>query len=177
MFLLVWLRRLYKVLSADASPGAIAFAVAFGLTLGFVPWSSGMAWLLVAAVLIVRVQVSAALAAMAVAKLVAAVGAQALFYSVGAALLDNEGLRDFWTWFLNLPIVAWLELQQYVVLGGAVCGAVLGAVLFWPVRQLIVGYREFVHDRVSDNKFFRWLTGFWLTKVLRFIFIGARVGT
>lgn len=177
MFLLVWIRRLYKMLSADASPAAIAFAVAFGLTLGFVPWSSGIAMLLVAAVLVVRVQISAAIGALAISKLLTALGADALFYSVGKSLLDSEGLRGFWTSFLNLPVVAWLQFEHYVVLGGIVCGVILGAILFWPVRQLIIGYRAFVHDRVSDNKFFRWLTGFWLTKVLRFIFVGARVGS
>lgn len=175
MFLLVWLRRLYKVLSADASPSAIAFAVAFGLTLGFIPLSSGLALFLMVAILALRVQLSAALVAVAISKLLTALGLQSVFFSTGVALLDNEGLRGFWTWFLNLPVVAWFQLEHYVVLGGAVCGTLLGALVFWPVRQLVIGYRSFLHDRVSDSRFFRWLTNFWLTKVLRFVFVGAKV--
>ena len=58
MFVLAWIRRLYKVLSADASPSAIAFAAAFGLAAGFVPCSSGYTQLLVLLVVVFRVQIS-----------------------------------------------------------------------------------------------------------------------
>jgi hypothetical protein len=55
-----------------------------------------------------------------------------------------------------------------------VTGVVAGAILFVPVRLLIISYRCFVHEKVSKNKFFRWLTNFWLVKALRFVFVGAR---
>ncbi len=175
MLVLIWIRKIYKALSADASPSAIAFAVLFGITLGFVPLLSGIGLLLIASLLIFRVQVSSALLAMALGKAIAYAGAYKLFLPVGEKLLEPEAFHGFWTWFLNLPVIAWLDLYYHAIIGGAVLGIALGLALFFPVRQLIVGYRRFVHDRVSKNKFFRWLTNFWLIKGLKFIFIGTGV--
>jgi uncharacterized protein (TIGR03546 family) len=176
MFILIYIRKIYKALSADASPSAIAFAVLFGLTLGFVPiFKSGLGLLLLCSLLVFRVQVSTALLALGLGKLIALAGAARYFVPVGWNLIEAESLHGFWKWFLNLPVVPWLDLQTYAVLGGAVLGAGLGIILFFPVRQLVVAYRHFLHDRVSKNKFFKWLTNFWFIKVLRFIFIGTGV--
>lgn len=173
MIVLAWIRKLYKILSADASPEAIAFAVAFGLTLGFVPLSSGIGLLLLLSVAVLRVQVSTAIAFWAVGRLLRALPfVVAFFDSIGDWLLFPESA--FWVWFLNLPIAPWLGFDCPAVLGGAVGGVLLGAALFVPVRLLIISYRRWLHDRVSGNRFFRWLTSFWLVKGLRFIFLGVR---
>ena len=49
----------------------------------------------------------------------------------------------------------------------------LGIALFFPVRWAVIGYRRFVHEKVSQNKFFKWLTNFFVIKILRFIFVGS----
>ncbi len=172
MFLLTWIRKLYKVLSADASPGAIAFAIAFGITLGCLPLTSGLAMLLIASVLVFRVQISSALLSFVVVKACALAGLSQLFIPVGGWLLENEALHGFWTAALNWPVIAWLDLDRLAVTGGAVVGAAVGAILFGPVVWLVVSYRRWLHDRVSENRFFRWLTNFWIVKGLRFIFVG-----
>ena len=175
MFILIWIRKIYKVLAADASPSAIAIAVLFGLTLGCLPFSSGLAIALMASVLVFRVQISSALLALGIAKGLCALGLSALFVPVGERLLDTEALHGFWTWLVNLPVLAWFDLHVYGVTGGAAVGFLLGLILFFPIRQAIVGYRRFLHERVSTNKFFKWLTNFWLIKGLRFVFIGTGV--
>lgn len=175
MFLLIWIRKTYKVLAADASPSAIAFGVLFGLTLGFVPLWSGLGLFLIASSLVLRVQLSSALLAMGIGKALSLMGVSVLFVPVGEVLLEPAGLHGFWTWFLNLPVVAWFDLHRHAIAGGAALGLLLGLALFFPVRQLIVSYRRFLHDRLSSNRFFRWLTNFWLVKGLRFVFVGAGV--
>jgi uncharacterized protein (TIGR03546 family) len=175
MLLLVWIRKIYKALSSDASPSAIAFGFLFGFTLGFVPLKMGLSIFLLSLLLIFRVQLSCALMAMGIGKLISLAGASAIFVPVGHKLLETESLKPFWTWFLNLPVVAWLDLQRYAVLGGALLGFGLGLVLFFPIRQAVVAYRRYVHEKVSQNKFFKWLTSFWLIKGLKFIFIGTGV--
>ena len=145
MFILIWLRKIYKVLSADASPSAIAFGVLFGLTLGFLKLSSGLALLLIASVLVFRVQISSALLAFAVGKGIAALGVATLFAPVGAKLLEPALVHPFWTWFLNLPVIAWLDLDVAAVTGGAALGLALGLALFIPIRQLVLSYRRFLH--------------------------------
>ena len=174
MFLLAWIRKLYKVLSADTAPAAVAFAVAFGITLACVPLSSGLGILLLASILILRVQVSAALLALACAKVLVVAGLGRLFVPVGAALLEGEALRGFWTTFLNLPLVAWLDLDHVAITGGAVVGFLVGGILFWPIMNLVIAYRRFLHDKLSENKFFKWMTSFFVVKALRFVFVGPR---
>jgi uncharacterized protein (TIGR03546 family) len=174
MFVLAWIRKIYKVLSADSSPSAIAFAVAFGLTAGFLPLRSGFALLMILSVLVFRVQVSTALLAWGLGRLIAAAGGVAFFDRLGEGLLYAASLEGFWTWALNLPVVAWFGFDCPAILGGAVTGVILGAGLFVPVRLLVIAYRRWAHEKLSQNRFFRWLTSFWLVKVLRFIFIGAR---
>ncbi len=172
MFVLIWIRKIYKALSADASPPAIAFAVLFGLTLGFIPIWSGLGLFLIASTLIFRVQVSSMLLAFGLAKILYALGLSRLFLPVGEGLHATDGLKAFWTWFLNLPVVAWFDLDRLAVESGAGIGIALGLILFWPICALVKGYRRCVHQKVSQNRFFKWLTNFWFIKALRFLFIG-----
>lgn len=170
MLVIKWIRSLYKVLSADASPNAIAFAAAFGILGGFLPFSAGLAVLLIALILVIRVQVSTAIAVWLLASLLR-IGLAPLFFDIGWALLEKESLHGFWTSALNLPVVAWLDLDRYAVLGGAVAGLVLGAALFLPMRWTVIAYRRWAHERLSQNRFFRWLTNLWLARLVRFVFV------
>ena len=175
MFILAFIRKLYKVLSSDSSPSAVAAAVGFGIIAGCVPIFSGLALFMLLLVLVFRVQIAAALFAWALTRLAAKALLASTFEAMGENLLDSEALHGFWTWLLNLPVVAWFGLDRYAILGGAVVGLCLAAVLFVPLRLTIIGYRRFAHEKVSQNKFFRWLTNFWMVKVLRFIFTGANL--
>jgi uncharacterized protein (TIGR03546 family) len=174
MFVLTLTRKLYKVLSSDSSPSAIAFAVAFGVLAGSVPLTSGLTLCMLLAVLVLRVQISSALLAWGLMRLLSKWILAPLYYSLGKALLDAELLHGFWTWLLNLPVVAWFGFHQYAVLGGAVAGLVLGIALFYPLRMGVISYRRWLHEKVSSNRFFRWLTNFWIVKLLRFVFVGVR---
>lgn len=174
MFFLTLTRKLYKVLSSDSSPSAVAFAVAFGILAGCVPVTSGLTLFLLLCILVFRVHVAAALLAWGLTRLLSTLVLARLFEGVGEALLEPEALHGFWTWFVNLPVVAWFGLTQYAILGGAVVGVVLGAALFVPIRMTVISYRKWLHERVSSNRFFRWLTNFWVVKLLRFVFVGVR---
>ncbi|HVR76725.1 MAG TPA: TIGR03546 family protein [Planctomycetota bacterium] len=173
MFVLTITRKLYKVLSSDASPTSIAFAVAFGVMAGSVPVFSGFSLFLLMVILIFRVQLTAALLAWGLVRLASVLGVARVHEALGERVLEAESAHAFWTWFLNLPIVGWFGFERYVVVGGALTGILLGAALFLPVRLGVIAYRRWAHQKVSDNKFFRWLTNFWIVKALRFVFLGA----
>jgi uncharacterized protein (TIGR03546 family) len=173
MFLLTFIRKLYKALSSSASPSAVAFAVAFGLIAGCVPVLSNLFFFMLLLTLVFRVQISTMILSWALTRLACMAGLARLFEPMGEKLLEAEALKGFWTWLLNLPVVAWLGLERYAILGGAVVGLVIGAALFVPIRMLVIAYRRFAHEKVSSNKFFRWLTNFWVVKLLRFVFVGS----
>ncbi len=173
MLLLAWIRKIYKVLSADASPSAIAFGAAFGLSLGCVPVMSGAFLFMLLLLLVVRVQVSAGILFWVIGRLLTLVLAKVAFYPIGDALLYTEALMGFWTSLLNTPFFAWSGFDYPAVLGGFVFGAVVGAFLFVPIRLLVIAYRRWAHEKVSKNKFFRWLTSFWFIKALKWVFVGG----
>ena len=175
MFFLAWTRKIYRTLSSDASPNAIAFAIAFGLTLGFVPFFSGLGLALGVCILIFRVQLSAAILALSMSKGLYAIGLWKLLIPVGIALLEPAPVQEFWTWCLNLPVVALLDLDRLAVTGGAVIGIGLGTLLFWPVQRTVIAYRTFIHKAVTRNRVFNWITSWWLIKLLRFVFIGTKM--
>jgi uncharacterized protein (TIGR03546 family) len=175
MFILTFIRKLYKVLSSDSSPAAVAAAVGFGVIAGCVPVASGLALFMLTLILVFRVQTAAALFAWALTRLASKAFLASSFEAVGEKLLDSTALHGFWTWLLNLPVVAWFGLDRYAILGGAVVGLCLAAALFVPIRLFIIGYRRFAHEKVSQNKFFRWFTNFWVVKLLRYVFTGANI--
>ena len=146
MLILIWIRKIYKVLAADASPSAIAFGVLFGLNLVCLKLSSGLALFMISSLMVLLLQITSSLLALAVGKILSAVGLAALFVPVGEKILETEALRPFWTWFLNRPVVAWLDLHVEAVTGGAALGIVMGLALFVPIRQLILAYRRFLHE-------------------------------
>ena len=71
------------------------------------------------------------------------------------------------------PAFAWSGFEYPAVLGGFVFGALVGATLFVPIRYLVIAYRRWAHEKVSKNKFFKWLTNFWLIKILKWVFVGG----
>lgn len=173
MFLLTLIRKLYKVLSSDGSPSAVAFAVGFGVLAGCVPVASGLTLFMLLCTLVFRVQVAAALFAWGLTRLACMAGLARGFEALGESLLENESLKGLWTWVCNTRVLAWFALDRYAILGGAVTGLVLAALLFVPVRLFVIGYRRFAHEKLSQNKFFKWLTNFFVVKILRFIFVGS----
>jgi uncharacterized protein (TIGR03546 family) len=141
---------------------------------GCVPATSGLACFMLLLTLVFRVQISAALFAWGLTRLFAVAFLAPWFESMGEGLLERPDLEGFWTFVLNLPVIAWFGLHSYAILGGAVVGLLVGAVLFVPVRLAVASYRRWLHAKVSQNKFFRWFTNFWIVKVLRFVLVGAR---
>ncbi len=172
MFVLSFIRGLYRAFGVDASPTAIALGIAFGCVAGSVPLTSRAGILFVLLIAVVRVQARAAILAWGLMRLASLAGFSALFNAVGHSVLYAEGLRGFWVWFLNLPVVAWLELEREAILGGILLGGAVGALLFVPIRYSVIAYRRWAEDRLKQSKFFKWLVNFWVIRILRFVFVG-----
>ncbi len=70
---------------------------------------------------------------------------------------------------LVIIIVVYLIAGLFVK-GFAEKGA--SAALFWPMRFLVIRYRQAVVERLSKSRTFRYITNLWLVRVLRWILIG-----
>ena len=172
MFLLKLIRKLFKGLSGAESPTQIALGFGLGLTLGFVPFSSGMGICLLIVILICTVSFPFAMVAWALGAALRTALLAGLFVKFGHWILMTLPLQGLWTFLLKLPLVALLKLESFAVMGGTVFGLLAGAALFAPVRFLVTRYRERVVERLSESKLFKFLTKIWLVRALKWILIG-----
>jgi len=172
MLILKLIRKLYKGLTGAESPTQISLGVGLGVMVGMVSAGTGIGILLLAAILIFTVSFPFALVGWAFGALLRASIFGGLIVDVGRWLLEEAPLHGFWTFVLNLPVIGLLGLRYWKTMGGLVIGLLLAIALFWPVRMLVIRYREAVVARLSKSRAFRYVTNLWLVRVLRWILIG-----
>jgi uncharacterized protein (TIGR03546 family) len=172
MWVLKIVRKLFRGLSGAESPTQIALGFALGITLGLVPFTSGIGLLLFLCILCFRVSFPFAVVGWAVAGALRVAVLGSVLVGVGHWVLEVLPLQGLWSVLLNLPGIALLGLTRYAVMGGMVIGVLAGAALFVPIRFLVLRYRKVVVERLSQSKAFKYLTNLWLIRVLRWTLIG-----
>lgn len=173
MWILKLIRKLYKGLTGAESPTQIALGFGLGIMLGLIPFKSGMGILLFVAILAFKVSFPFAVVGWAAAAALRAAALGPIAVDVGTWVLWDLPLRGLWAFLLNLPVLAILDLEKHGVMGGALLGCSSAAVLFFPIRFLVIRYREVVVARLSKSKTFKYLTNMWLVRMLRWILIGV----
>ena len=173
MFVINLIRKLYKGLSGAQSPLQIALGFGLGVMFGLVPFKSGIGILLLAIILACKVSFPFAAVGWAIAGALRVSVLGGTLASLGYSLLEVAPLAGFWTFFLNLPIVGLLDLEYYGIMGGAALGLLAAIALFYPIRFLVIRYREVVVGRLSKSKTFKFLGKLWIVKLLRWILVGA----
>jgi len=173
MLILKLVRKFFRGLAGAESPAQIALGFGLGLMLGLVPFASGLAIALIAVILVFKVSFPFAFGAMAVAQLCRVSFLGGLCGTTGYRALESLPLEGFWAWLLNLPVIAILSLDRYVVMGGALIGAAAGAVLFFPIVWGVKRYRDAIVARLSKSKLFKTITNLWLMRALKWLLIGS----
>jgi uncharacterized protein (TIGR03546 family) len=162
MLWLNFLNRLITIMNEGATPRQISGAVALGAIIGLTP--SGPVRLFVFfLLLIIDVNLSAALFSAAVFKMLAYL-LDPLANSLGYALLVSAGgLKPLWTALYNMPLAPFTKFNNTLVLGSFV----ISLVLFLPL--LVFGakgvrvYREKYMQKVTGSRIYKLyqLTGFY----------------
>ena len=165
MFWLQIVSNFIKILRAGQTPAQIAGGFALGSLVGLSPsftLQGLLVWLLI---LILSVNLSAALLAFTVFSLLAYLF-DPLFHWLGFLLLvDFPSLHDFWTSLYNAPIAPLTRFNNTVVLGSFVGALILFPATYLGMRQFVVAYRATIGARVerwriyqiiSKNAFVRW---------------------
>lgn len=155
MFWLKMIRDFLKVLRAGQSPNQIAGGFALGSILGFSPMLTLQGVLVWLVILILNVNLSAALLALTVFSLGAYL-LDPLFHSLGYAILVNiPALRDFWTTLYNAPVAPLTRFNNTVVIGSFAAALVLFFPVFYGMKRFVIAYRERVHAKVEKWKVFQ----------------------
>ncbi len=157
---MIWLKllaRVLKVLREGATPRQIAAGFVLGFALGMIPGWPLQAFVLLALILILSVNLTIAGVGAALGSLVA-LAFDPLIDRVGAFFLEDLSfLRGLWTALYNSPVFALTRFNNTVVMGSLVIG-LLGGVIWFPILVWAVkAYRE---------RFLAWANQLWIVRFI-----------
>ena len=130
-YLLRPIRFFAKAVTAENAPKQLAWGFALGVVVGLVPKGNLIAIVLMTILGAMRVNLGAGMLAAFLFSWVGMV-TDPLTHRMGQAVLEIEGLRSFYVWLYNLPMMAWTNFNNTVVLGSLM----LGLALIYPVYRL-----------------------------------------
>ena len=134
--------KLLRILRDGPSPGQIAGGIVLGMCLGMMPSINFYSVLVLLVILLLNVNISAAIFGWMVFKLFAFL-LDPVFHSIGYALLrDAVMLNGFWTFLFNLPITPLTRFNNTVVLGSFVISLTLVIPLFFFSKMGVLQYRN-----------------------------------
>lgn len=153
LFLLKMLRSLYRLLISETAPLSIASGFAAGVILGFTPLLSPHNFLIAMVILLVRVNLSAALFSMATFKLIG-VPLWGAFHELGYDLLTRPGLESTWT---AIPGLTTLRLNNSQILGSLVVSLLVAPVVLLAGLGLVHRARAVLNEKRANHWFVRFV--------------------
>lgn len=133
--------RLVKILNSESEPGQISLAVCFAMVAGLTPVASPHNLLVLLAVLLLRVNLSAFVLGWLFFSAVAYL-LDPVFHLIGMGLLTAGPLEPLWTALYNIPALRFARFNNTVVMGSLVFAAAAFVPLYMLSNRLIIGYRD-----------------------------------
>ena len=165
MFWLTIVRDFLKLLRAGQDPRQIAGGFALGSILGLSPMLTLQGVLICLVILILNVNISAALLALTLCSL----GAYLLdpfFHWLGYILLVNvDALHGLWTWLYNAPIAPLTRFNNTVVMGSLVVALILFMPIYFAMQKFVLAYRTHVGAKIEKWKIYQIISKSSLVKL------------
>ncbi len=166
MFVLKFFFRLLKVMNSETSPASLAAAFALGALLGVLPLATLQAVLVLCVILFFRVNLTATLATLLLARATAPLYREQL-HDIGYALLENPAREEFWRTLTNHSVLSFANLGHTVTLGATLVGF-LAVLPLWALGFYVVrGYRNHLESRIVNSGPFRYLRGLKIVTLYR----------
>jgi len=143
--------KLLKAISSEAEPWQLAAGFVLGMIMGLTPLVSLHNLLLLAVILLLKVNIGMAILALSVFSGIAYI-ADPIFDAIGYQLLTAEGLKAMWTMLYNQPVIALSNFYNTVVLGSLISALVLAVPAYPTIQKFVVYYRENIHQRIQKWK-------------------------
>jgi len=155
VFWIKFVRDFLKILREGQTPGQIAGGFALGSILGLSPMFTLQGLLIWLVLLVLDVNLSAALLAITLFSLFAYI-VDPVFHWLGFQILVNvDALKPAWTWMYNAPIAPLTRFNNTVVMGSLVVALALFLPLFLAMKRFVVAYRTHIHSRVEKWKLYQ----------------------
>jgi len=150
--------KIVKLLESNVSPAEIAAGVCLGMFLGFIPLNGPMAVFLVIFFLVVKLNRLSTVLTLPVFKLFYVLGVSRLTDALGGYLLIGaEYLTYFWRLVTNLPIIAYLDLNNTLVAGGMCLSIILCLPVYLVSVRAAALIKEKYADKIQNLKFVQWV--------------------
>ncbi|MGB2867544.1 MAG: TIGR03546 family protein [Bacteroidota bacterium] len=155
MFWLQFLTNFLKILRAGQTPRQIAGGFTLGFIVGLSPSLTLQGMLVWLIILVLDVNLSAALLSFALFSLFAFI-LDPLFHALGFFfLVDLEGLKSLWTALYNAPIAPLTRFYNTVVFGSFCTALVLSLPVYFGMRSFVVAYRTHVGSKIEQWKIYQ----------------------
>jgi uncharacterized protein (TIGR03546 family) len=155
MFWLKLVRDFIKILREGQTPAQVAGGFALGSILGFSPMLTLQGVVVWLVILILDVNISAAVVALAIFRLVAYL-VDPLFHSLGFVLLvDVTSLKGLWTTFYNAPIAPMTRFNNTVVMGSFVFALAAFVPIYISMKKFVIAYRAHIGSRLERWKVYQ----------------------
>jgi len=150
--------RIIKLLEANIAPGEIAAGICLGMFMGFVPLNGPITILLVLLFLFMKINRLSAMLSLPLFKLFYVLGVSYLADWIGRLLLIRADFLDhFWKVITGLPVLAYLELNHTLVIGGLAVSTVLSIPLYLLSVKGIISAREKYAGKIHNLPFIKWI--------------------
>ena len=149
--MLTMLAKLLKALNSESAPWQVALAFSMSLIVALTPMFSLHNLLVLLLAFVIRVNLSAFFLGVAAFSLLAMV-IDPLSIQLGASLLTQPGLQDFWTELYQSDFWRMTAFNHTLVLGGLLLSLLAFIPVFVLSRLLIVMYRQRLLNWISRLK-------------------------
>ncbi len=155
MFWLKLVRDFIKILREGQTPAQVAGGFALGSILGLSPMLTlqGIAvWLII---LVLNVNLTAALLALTVFSLMAFLLDPAFHWLGFQLLARTDALYGFWTYLYNAPIAPLTRFNNTVVMGSFVSALLLFIPVYVGMKKFVIAYRATIGARIEQWRIFQ----------------------
>ncbi len=137
------------------TPAQVAGGFALGSMIGFSPMLTLQGALIWLVILVLDVNIAAAMLAIALCKLIAFL-VDPLFHALGYFLLVKVGfLQGLWTAMYNAPIAPLTRFNNTVVMGSFVFAVVCFVPIYAGIKKATIAYRTHIHSHLERLKIYQ----------------------
>ncbi len=162
--------KIIRVLQSNTDPREIAAGGVLALYFGLTPLNHTHVIFLILAFFVLKVNRVATILLLPIIKLFYILGLVHVADMVGSFfLIKLSFMETFWAWFTNTPVLALLDFNHTLVLGGVLLALILSAPAYFLLIKGVAAYRERYRDKFNNLGVARWIKSWsiskWIIKV------------
>lgn len=171
MGILRLIRRIFKILQSELTPGQIGAGFVLGAFMGLAPLGLH-SLLLVSLALLFRLSFSSFLISAGLFKIFY-LPLRGVSHLIGGAILEWPQLEPLWQTVLQWPVIAPLGFNRYLLFGSYALSSLIAIPLFFLVRAIVTRYRRSFVRFAESSGVYRRLGGQRWFRALRWLLAGG----